>query len=152
MNSINIKDTLNSNNLTKYKFKGVFACNKLPTHPVLKPSFYVANTDPSHKPGEHWVAFYFPKNKPAEYFCSAGQYPNKYFRLFLNKNCKTFTYNSLRIQSETSILCGVYCCVFIYLRCKNISFKLILKLFNYFNLYYNDILVLSLFKYIFKNF
>lgn len=87
MNSINIINTLNSNKYTKYKFKGVFPSNKLPKTPVVKPSFYIANTDPSSKPGQHWVASYFPENKPAEFFCSAGQPPIKPFISYLNQ-CK----------------------------------------------------------------
>lgn len=147
MNTNNITEALNSNNVTKAKFKGVFASNRLPKSSVIKPSFYIANTDPSYKSGQHWVAFYFPKNKPAEFFCPAGEPPIKPFISFLNKNSETFIYNKRRIQSESSILCGVYCCIFIYLRCKNLSFNNIINIFNYYNLYENDLLILHLFKY-----
>lgn len=149
MYSNEIVKTLNVNNLTKMHFKGIFACDKLPMKAVLKPSFYIANTDPSYKPGQHWVAFYFPRNEPAEYFCSLGQPPIKPFKLFLKRNSKFFLYNKRQIQHPSSNLCGLYCCVFIYLRSKNISFTEILNLFNYYNLYENDVIILTLFKYIF---
>lgn len=142
---------MNSVDITKNKFKGVYACDKLPKKAVVKPSFYIANTDPSNKPGEHWVAIYFPKNKPAEYFCPAGQFPITPFVSFLNKNSKSFIYNKKRIQSNFSVLCGVYCCIFIYFRCKNMSFNNFLNLFNYSNLVLNDLLVLTIFKNIFKS-
>ena len=34
------------------RFDGVFAADRLPNDPCL----LVCNTDPSHNPGEHWVA------------------------------------------------------------------------------------------------
>lgn len=140
---------MNSNNLTKNNFKGVFASDQLPRKTVVKPSFYIVNTDPSYKPGQHWVAIYFPKNKPAEYFCPAGQPPIKPFITFLNRNSVSYICNKKRIQSEFSILCGLFCCIFIYFRCKNITFKNFLNLFDYSNLFLNDLLVLSMFKNIF---
>ena len=35
-------------------FDGVFSIDRLPSNPCL----LVYNTDPSHRPGEHWVAMY----------------------------------------------------------------------------------------------
>ena len=35
-------------------FDGVFSVDRLPS----KPHLLVCNTDPSHRPGEHWVAIY----------------------------------------------------------------------------------------------
>lgn len=52
MNSVKINHIMNLNNVTKNDFKGVFASNHLPKNVVKKPSFYIANTDPSYKPGQ----------------------------------------------------------------------------------------------------
>lgn len=150
MNSIDIYHAMKSNSFTKNKFKGVFACDKLPRKIVSKSSFYIGNTDPSNKPGQHWIVFYFPKNKPAEYFCSAGQPPIKPFVSFLSRNSKSYICNKKRIQNEFSIYCGLYCCIFVYFRSRNIPFYTILNFFNYSNLFLNDVLVLTIFKNIFK--
>lgn len=149
MNSMEINQLMNSNNLTKNMFKGVFASDQLPKKNVSKPSFYIVNTDPSYKSGQHWIAIYFPRNKPAEFFCPAGQPPIKPFITFLNRNSKSYICNKKRIQSEFSTFCGYFCCIFIYIRCKNILFKNFLNFFDYSNLFLNDLLVLSMFKNIF---
>ena len=41
-------------------FKGVYAYDKLPLKKIAsdEEAYYIINTDPSHKPGEHWVAVY----------------------------------------------------------------------------------------------
>jgi len=36
------------------RFDGVFSSDSLPP----KPRLLVCNTDPSHMPGEHWIAIY----------------------------------------------------------------------------------------------
>ena len=44
----------------------------------------VANTDPSSKPGTHWVAFYFPSKGKGEFFDSYGHPPIYYNNSFKN--------------------------------------------------------------------
>ncbi len=45
--------------VTSKMFCGVFPSNKLPQTVIKYPCRFVANTNPSDKPGTHWVAFYF---------------------------------------------------------------------------------------------
>jgi len=44
-------------------FDGVFSCDRLPSRPRL----FVANTDSSSKPGEHWIAIYVPTMAATEH-------------------------------------------------------------------------------------
>lgn len=60
-------------------FLGVFAANKLPfrlpTNPNAYPLSFIANTDPSWRPGQHWFCVVFPQANHAIYFDSFGGSP-----------------------------------------------------------------------------
>ena len=58
------------------RFGGVLAQDELKLEYNKSPKFYVVNTDPSHLPGEHWVAFY-TGGRP-EFFDSTGHSPRYY--------------------------------------------------------------------------
>ena len=66
MNTLQIERLLKKDLKSKTIFKKVCALDQLekPTFP----SAYVINSDPSSKPGEHWVAVYFDKRGRGEYF------------------------------------------------------------------------------------
>ena len=70
MNTLQIERLLKKDLKSKTIFKKVCALDQLekPTFP----SAYVINSDPSSKPGEHWVAVYFDKRSRGEYFDSYG--------------------------------------------------------------------------------
>ena len=70
MNTLQIERLLKKDLKSKTIFKKVCALDQLekPTFP----SAYVINSDPSSKPGEHWVAVYFDKRGRGEYFDSYG--------------------------------------------------------------------------------
>ena len=121
---------LSRNKVTSKYFKGVFPADKLPTK-IKKPALIIANTDPSNKPGRHWVAFYLPKVGPPEYFDSVGFPPQQEeFLKFLKNHGKAFKYNQKRLQGSLSTTCGNYCGVYLYYRVKQISFSDFLKLFS----------------------
>jgi len=65
------------------QFCGVFPSDKLPQQPLAKPSALVVNTDPSSKPGQHWVAFYFDVDNTGDFFDSFGQPPTPQFMTFI---------------------------------------------------------------------
>ena len=70
MNTLQIERLLKKDLKSKTIFKKVCALDQLE-----KPTFssaYVINSDPSSKPGEHWVAVYFDKRGRGEYFDSYG--------------------------------------------------------------------------------
>jgi hypothetical protein len=73
------------------------------------------NTDPSNKPGTHWVAVYCD-----EYFDSYGR-PSK-------RNKK---YNPVRIQGTLSSACGQYCVYYLCHRIRGRSMNDIVKDFSY---------------------
>jgi hypothetical protein len=57
MNTLEIDTILKKHPHSRPVFKGVYARNRLPR--LLKvPSAHVANTDPDHRMGQHWVAIY----------------------------------------------------------------------------------------------
>ncbi|OOY54066.1 hypothetical protein BOW00_12340 [Solemya velum gill symbiont] len=70
--------------------------DRLPDHVTYKPKFYVVNTDESRRAGDHWVLFYFPKKKPAEFCDAMGNPPHHYHRRFVNvlmANSEDYSYN-----------------------------------------------------------
>lgn len=149
MNTIQLLVDMNKNKSVKKYFKGVFPSDKLPKK-IKKPALIIANTDPSNRPGAHWVAFYLPKQGPAEYFDSIGRSPElKEFLNFLKQNSKSFVYNKKRIQGMLSTTCGNFCGVYLYSRSNKIPFKKFLKIFsNDFTV--NDAKILELYQKIFK--
>lgn len=164
MNTIQIESLLKN---IRY-FRGVHAADKLPTliseiHKKHRnqPACFISNTQPSHEPGEHWVAFYIPRGQGSiEFFDSFGFHNKKsflqtmYFRDFIEKlknevgkSVIKLKANIYRIQDEHSTLCGQYCCVYLVFRCqKKKSMKKILELMNKNQYIRNDLNVLQLFK------
>lgn len=148
MNTLNIQKALESQRCTKKYFRGVFALDKIPKKVKTKPAMYVINTDKSDKPGEHWLAIYFPSKGCAEFFDSYGRSPSKYADInrFLKHNSKCISYNKKQLQSIFTGVCGQYCCVFLINRCKRKSLKSFIKLFNVKNQIENDLKIKKLFK------
>lgn len=139
MNSLEILNAMKKNNkLSKY-FTGVYPSNHLPKK-INTPAFIVANTDPSHKSGTHWVAIYISKTGETEIFNSFGalQPIQSEFRKFLQHNSKsgcTVT-NTKRLQSDYSLTCGNYCCLYLYSKACGKDMKYFLRKFM--NRRFND--------------
>jgi hypothetical protein len=93
-------------------FQGVFSSDTLP----VKPRLLVCNTDPSTKPGEHWIAIYVDETGRGEYFDSFGRVPNEHFESYMNANCRNWTFNKKQLQSIVSAFCGYYCVVYVTFR------------------------------------
>ena len=100
MNTFQISSILESLPSTSTIFKGVLARDHFIQQKIAYPSLFVCNTDNSDKPGTHWVAIYFSKDKTCEYFDSYGILPlfedvvHKLFSIDSN-----FTYNACTLQS-----------------------------------------------------
>ena len=58
MNTAQIAHALEADPITKKTFCGVFPCDKLPQTIDKYPCGFVANTDPSSKPGTHWISIW----------------------------------------------------------------------------------------------
>lgn len=151
MNTIDLVKVLSTNKCTRKKFKGVFPCDYLPKK-IVKPALIIANTDPSYKKGTHWVAFYLPKRGCGEYFDSFGRRPVKsQFIKFLTENASSFTYNKRCIQGDYKSLCGQYCCIYLYYKCKGKKLKEFLKNFSLKYPELNDEKVLHLYSTLFES-
>jgi hypothetical protein len=111
MNTIQIDKLLRRCKLPLYR--GVFACDRVPTHSV---GFMVVNLDPHDRPGSHWIVVYIaPDRQFGEYFDSFGRPPEGRLRAYLNAYCTRWIYNRMQLQSVVSKYCGHYCiayCVF----------------------------------------
>jgi hypothetical protein len=125
-NEINIKLSSIKN------FIGTFPRNLLPKSKIKKPAFLVINTDPSNKPGEHWVAVYLSKNNIAEYFDSYGikSIHDDVYNFFQNNDIKKVIYNPYQLQSIITTTCGNYCVLYIKLRDSGLTFCKFIKLFT----------------------
>ena len=95
---------------TKVRWLGTYARDQIPSFKNEKRPFaLVVNTDVAAGPGEHWLAFYAPRDSlKIEMFDSFGLPPNIY------SFDPSFMYFSSRsIQSFSSKVCGHYALLFI---------------------------------------
>lgn len=136
MNTIQLNKILKIDKKTKNKFIGTFPIDLLPKN-IKYPSCMIINNQPSNQEGEHWVAVYFNKNKTCDFFDSFGNSP-KFYKInkYLNRYSKRVYSNKIKIQSNYSLYCGIYCILFLLFKCRGFSMK---KFTNFFkNPNYND--------------
>ena len=88
-------------------FHGVYAVDQLPDQ--IKRGLYIANTDPSDEPGEHWVLFYKTEDGVTEFFDTFGRKPRKRWD-------GEWKYNTRIVQSPVSAACGYHVLYFAHLR------------------------------------
>ncbi len=125
-------------------FKGVYPVDLIPKY--FNSGTIIINTDPSTKPGSHWVAVYI-NNDTGEYFDSFGFPPiNKEIISFLDNNSTNgWSYNSLHIQNLLSHTCGNYCVLYVMAKNKGYSITDFLNLFTM-NTDLNEIILKILYK------
>ena len=107
-------------------FDGVFSIDNLPEDPRL----LVCNTDPSDRPGRHWIAIYVDENGRGDFFDSFGRRPNAYFERYMNRHCLTWNFNDVQLQSIVSKFCGHYCIYFCILRSRGFDMRRIVHSFS----------------------
>ena len=118
---------------TSKKFCGVFPSDKLPQTTNKYPCGLVANTDPSTKPGKHWISIYLSSPCKGSWFDSYGKSPEFYgaaFTSFLEKHCDDWDFNNRKLQSDWSDVCGQYCIVFLSHKARGYSMNKIVQLFG----------------------
>ena len=132
MNTFEIKHALEQDPIARKMFCGVFPSNKIPQTLEKYPCGFVANTDPSSKPGTHWVAFYFPSEGEGEFFDSYGHSPDYYieFKNFLKKHSHEWNYNKRKLQGNWSDVCGQYSIFYLSHRARGVSMKKIVQMFS----------------------
>src|SRR5271154_323152 len=103
---------------------------------------YIVNSDPSSKPGTHWLALYQnPKDKSIEFFDSFGmsfEYYGVNFTEFIMNCNRNVKISNRHIQSLHGTTCGEYCVYFLAKRTKGYSFQSIIDEFDKYNLKGND--------------
>ena len=133
MNTVQIAYALEQDPKTSKMFCGVFPSDKLPQTIDKYPCGLVANTDPSTRPGAHWVSILMTSRQNGEWFDSYGKPPEFYgpaFTEFLNKHCDQWELNDRKLQSDWSDVCGHYCIFYLSHRARGQSMKKIVQLFG----------------------
>jgi hypothetical protein len=141
MNTSQLKRVLFSDVYTKRQYGNVCPADRLPTIVRHRPRLYIVNTDVSGSPGTHWVAFYFPKRGPVEFFDPVGHKPEYYhnrFKHVLLVNGTRYLYSGHRVQGLHTLTCGPFCLYFALHRCRGWSFKKIMHSFSITDLLVNE--------------
>ena len=93
-------------------FRGVYACDRLPVIPANKTVALIANTDPAHQSGQHWVAFYYTPTC-VYYFDSYGRPPcNRHLKRMMKYRKRQQVFGR-RLQGLDGV-CGQYCLYFLW--------------------------------------
>ena len=144
MNTLELQQLLKSNPVTKHHVDRVCALDQLPEKIQHRPKLYIVNSQESGRPGKHWLALYFPKWGPAEFFDSLGHGPRYYHRRlerFLKKRGGYYIRNRRRYQQAGTRTCGAFCYYYVHQRCEGRPMKEILRDFDEKNLNNNETLV-----------
>lgn len=126
MNTTDIDRFVRSDAACRGVYQGVFSVDTLPE----KPRLLVCNTDPSDKPGKHWVAIFADSRGRGEYFDSFGREPRGILKDYMNERCIDWIHNTRQLQSVVSNHCGYYCCFYCMLRCRGFDLARIVGLFT----------------------
>ena len=123
LNTWQLKHALSTNNLTREYFNGVYPSDYLKTL-SKKPDLIIVNTDPSSKPGDHWLLFFNGGKGILEMFDSLGRDPGYYnsdINSFIARYSDSVEFINHRLQPKDSALCGLYCLYYAHFRCKGKS-------------------------------
>lgn len=116
MDEHEIRRIMRSHPLLRSSFEDVLSIDEV-RHPSKIPASFIYNTDPSHKPGTHWVAVYCTQNGQHWYFDSFAQPPLSEF----SKVYRDIRHWLVPVQSLFSNVCGQYCIYFLYLCARGLS-------------------------------
>ena len=134
MNTIELANVM-SKLIRNGQFLGVFPSDLLPRERCSVPLSLIVNTDPSNKPGQHWVAIHVFKDRTGYFFDSFGNPPDSNLfpasiMNFFKTNC-TFVSSSARaVQSRTSDACGHHCVFFLYNVSRGRSYQCLMKMYS----------------------
>ena len=148
LSSVDIFRILEDCAITRKHFVNVFAHDQLPSYNIRKRKWIiVCNASPSSSRGTHWFLL-FKENDTIELIDSLGANPTTYNLVpFLkSQNTDQCVYNSMRLQSLQSKVCGHYCLFFAFWRCMGYTLEDILQIFNEVDLNDNDSLVLRFYE------
>ena len=120
---------------------GVFAADRLPTKLPPAPFGFIANTDIDSKPGRHWCAFFCNLKGHVDFFDTYARTPGQnshHFRRWLDTNANSVQTNHVQIQSDTSLVCGLYCILFLHQRLIGCTYQDFVNIFSSSDLNAND--------------
>lgn len=115
MDTCQILNAVRQDELMYEHFLGVFPRDMIPKQ--SGDSCLIANTDTSKEEGTHWVAM-FKQDNICEFFDSYGRKPFKNKFLSINSS-----YNSVKLQSNYSTVCGEYCIYYLYHRSRDYGLR-----------------------------
>ena len=133
MNTAQIAYALEHDPKTSKKFCGVFPSDKLPQTIDKYLCGFVANTNPSTKPGKHWFSIHLSSPRKGSWFDSDGKQAEFYgaaFTNFLEKHPDVWDVNERKLQSDWSDVCSRYCIFFLSHRARRYSMNKIVQLFG----------------------
>lgn len=109
---------------------GVFPADHIPMR-WPRPYALIANTDNHDKPGTHWIAVYLTNNGNAIYFDSYGLPPIVHqHHQRVTMNSRNYKWNTKRLQSFNSSVCGQYCVMFLHYMSRGYSLEKFCNLFS----------------------
>jgi len=144
MNTLELQQILTRDPMTRPHLGRVCALDQLPRKVTHRPKLYIINSQPRHKPGKHWLALYFPKVGPAEFFDSLGHGPRYYswgLERYLKKQGGYYVRNTRRYQQVGTKTCGLFCYYYAQQRCTGRPMSQIVKDFHDQKLNCNETLV-----------
>lgn len=145
MNTTEITYLLKQDLCLKAKFLGVFARDELPLK-IEYPSCLILNTHNRAQPGEHWLAIYFNKDRTAEFFDSMALHASFYnLEKYLDTTSRGWMCNKHRIQADSNF-CGLYCCFFLFYKCRGYEMFKIENMFEKENFQKNDLFISKFIK------
>lgn len=99
---------------------GIYALDTIPAI-VQPPVALIVNLSPSYREGTHWVTLYINSRRRGFYFDPLAQPPSKPLVHFLQRNCKVYHVNDIQYQADHSLLCGMFCIVYLYFKVRNVN-------------------------------
>lgn len=130
----------------KTNFLGVLPCDHIPKIQIKDlPVFFIANTDPSQRPGMHWIAIYVHRDGVSYFFDSFGNKPDSIrfptaFQDFLKNNSSRILHSNRQVQDDFADTCGQHCVFFLYHVLKGYDYDDVMKMY-YDDLFKNDKMV-----------
>lgn len=130
MNGFELESVMRGDPHTSPIFEGVFAADTLPRYLSQKPALLVINVDRITQKGSHWQAAHIDENGKGEFFDSYGMAPYvPRHKRFMDRVCKTWTYNNTRLQALDSSVCGHYCLLYLIHKAHGYSLRQMLDMY-----------------------
>lgn len=125
---------------------GVFPADRIPQF-LGRPAGIIVNTDDHRHSGQHWQALFITRTGTGIFFDSFGRKPNlPYVKDRLRKNTTSHVWNTKRLQSLNSTVCGQYCIMFLYYMKRGYSLSKFCQMFSSTDYHKNDFIAFNFHK------